>query len=194
MKKPILFAVDDDPQVLRSIVRDLRSKYRKEYRIISTESANEALEAQVELKKKGEEIAAFISDQRMPEMLGVDYLELAKANFPAAKRVLLMNGIHIPDGIGVSAQEAPDTAAAIGFPVVVKAVRADLLHKTEAGAVAVGLESGPAVAEAVAAMGCEVTSNMTSLVVLNLPGVLARSSRRRRFRKYIRDQFPLVIR
>ena len=89
MKKPILFAVDDDPQVLRSIVRDLRSKYRKEYRIISTESATEALEAQVELKKKGEEIAVFISDQRMPEMLGVDYLEKAKVNFPAAKRVLL---------------------------------------------------------------------------------------------------------
>lgn len=89
MKKPILFAVDDDQQVLRSIVRDLRSKYRKEYRILSTDSAKEALEAQVELKKKGEEIAVFISDQRMPEMLGVDYLEQAKVNFPKAKRVLL---------------------------------------------------------------------------------------------------------
>jgi len=89
MKKPILFAVDDDPQVLRSIVRDLKSKYRKEYKIMSTESAEEALEAQVELKKRGETIAAFISDQRMPEMLGVDYLEKAKVNFPMAKRVLL---------------------------------------------------------------------------------------------------------
>ncbi len=89
MKKPILFAVDDDEQVLRSIVRDLRSKYRKEYRIMSTDSAVEALEAQAELKKKGEDIAVLISDQRMPEMLGVDYLEKAKVNFPAAKRILL---------------------------------------------------------------------------------------------------------
>ena len=69
-----------------------------------------------------------------------------------AKRVLMMNGITIPDGIGVSAQEAPATAAAIGFPVVVKAVRADLLHKSEAGAVAVGLQDEAAVAAAVAGM------------------------------------------
>ncbi len=88
-KKPIIFSIDDDPQVLRSIRRDLRSVYKKEYRIISTSSANEALESLVELKKKGEEIALFLSDQRMPEMLGVDFLEQAKEFYPAAKRVLL---------------------------------------------------------------------------------------------------------
>ncbi|WP_020527905.1 response regulator [Flexithrix dorotheae] len=89
MKKPIIFAVDDDPQVLRAVVRDLKSKYRKEFRIISTESANEALQTIIELKKKGEEIALFLSDQRMPEMLGVDYLEKAKPTYPEAKRILL---------------------------------------------------------------------------------------------------------
>ena len=88
-KKPIIFSIDDDPQVLRSIRRDLRSVYKKEYRIISTSSANEALESLVELKKKGEEIALFLSDQRMPEMLGVDFLEQAKEFYPSAKRVLL---------------------------------------------------------------------------------------------------------
>lgn len=89
MKKPIIFAVDDDPQVLRAIVRDLRSEYRSNYRIMSTDSAKEALEALKELKQKGEEIALFISDQKMPEMLGVDYLVEAKVLFPEAKRVLL---------------------------------------------------------------------------------------------------------
>jgi thioredoxin reductase (NADPH) len=88
-KKPIIFSIDDDPQVLRSIRRDLRNAYRKEYRIISTSSANEALESLVELKKKGEEVALFLSDQRMPEMLGVDFLERAKSFYPEAKRVLL---------------------------------------------------------------------------------------------------------
>lgn len=88
-RKPIIFSVDDDPQVLRSIKRDLRSEYKSEYRIISTDSANEALEALVELKKKGEVIALFISDQRMPEMLGVEFLEKAKVVYPIAKRVLL---------------------------------------------------------------------------------------------------------
>lgn len=88
-KKPIIFSIDDDPQVLRSLRRDLRNEYKNDYRIISTESANEALPSLVELKKQGEVVALFISDQRMPEMLGVDFLEKAKTIFPDAKRVLL---------------------------------------------------------------------------------------------------------
>ncbi len=88
-KKPIIISVDDDPQVLRSIKRDLRNQYRQDYRIISTTSAEEALTTLPELQKAGEMVALFLSDQRMPEMLGVDFLEQAKAFFPAAKRVLL---------------------------------------------------------------------------------------------------------
>ena len=87
--KPILFSIDDDPQVLRSVRRDLRSKYRSDYRILSTESAKEALETLEELKKRGETVALFLSDQRMPEMLGVDFLEKARKFYPGAKRVLL---------------------------------------------------------------------------------------------------------
>ncbi|WP_306639498.1 response regulator [Sanyastnella coralliicola] len=89
MEKPIIFAIDDDPQVLRAVVRDLRSRYRKEYRIISTDSANEALEELVDLKNKGEEVALFLSDQKMPEMLGVEFLEKAREIFPKSRRVLL---------------------------------------------------------------------------------------------------------
>ena len=89
MKKPIIFILDDDPSVLKSVVRDVRSEYRKDYRILSTQSANEALEALADLKKKGEAVALFLSDQRMPEMLGVEFLEQARTFFPEAKRVLL---------------------------------------------------------------------------------------------------------
>lgn len=89
MKKPILLAVDDDPQVLRAVSRDLRKQYRSDYRVISTESANEALETLVEFKNQGQEVALFLSDQRMPEMLGVEFLEKARKIFPNAKRALL---------------------------------------------------------------------------------------------------------
>ncbi|MFD0862654.1 FAD-dependent oxidoreductase [Sungkyunkwania multivorans] len=89
MKKPIILAIDDDPQVLTVIKSDLRSRYRSDYRIIATDSANEAIEAVKQLKNKGEEIALFLSDQRMPEMLGVEFLEKALQVFPKAKRVLL---------------------------------------------------------------------------------------------------------
>lgn len=88
-KKPIIFSVDDDLQVLRSLKSDLRSEFKNDYRIISTHSANEALATLPELKKKGEVVALLLSDQRMPEMEGVAFLEKAKTFYPEAKRVLL---------------------------------------------------------------------------------------------------------
>jgi thioredoxin reductase (NADPH) len=89
MKKPILFLVDDDEQVLRAVVRDIRNAYGKDYRIVSTTSANEAIESLTDLKNKGEVVAMFLSDQRMPDMLGVDFLQKARLVYPDAKRVLL---------------------------------------------------------------------------------------------------------
>lgn len=89
MTTPIIFSIDDDPQVLRAIGRDLKSKFRPEYRILSTASVDEALKSLVELKNKGETVALFISDQKMPEMQGVEFLEKAKVIYPDAKRVLL---------------------------------------------------------------------------------------------------------
>lgn len=88
-KKPIIFSIDDDPQVLRSLKNDLRNAYKNDYRIISAEYPQEALDSLPELKKQGDTVALFLSDQRMPNMLGVDFLEQAKKFFPEAKRVLL---------------------------------------------------------------------------------------------------------
>lgn len=89
MKLPIIFVVDDDQFVLRAISRDLRTQYHQQYRILSTTSVKEALDNLLELKNKGEEIALFVSDQRMPEMEGVDFLCKAMDYYPNAKRVLL---------------------------------------------------------------------------------------------------------
>ena len=88
-KKPIIFSIDDDPQVLRSLKNDLRNAYKNEYRILSTDSPLEALKSLPDLKKQGDTVALFLSDQRMPNMLGVEFLEQAKKYFPEAKRVLL---------------------------------------------------------------------------------------------------------
>ncbi|HEU4555090.1 MAG TPA: FAD-dependent oxidoreductase [Chitinophaga sp.] len=89
MEQPLIFCIDDDAQVLRAIVRDLKTQYRKEYKIISTTEVNEALDSLLELKNRGETIAMFISDQRMPVMEGVDFLEKAMQFYPEARRVLL---------------------------------------------------------------------------------------------------------
>lgn len=89
MNLPIIFSIDDDPQVLRAISRDLKVQYGKEYKIISTTSALEALDMLTELKNSSDVVALFLCDQRMPEMEGVAFLEKAIVIFPEAKRVLL---------------------------------------------------------------------------------------------------------
>lgn len=89
MKLPYIIIVDDDPQVLGAIQRDMRNKYREEYRVVATESAMEALELIKELKLKNETVALIISDQKMPEMEGVTFLENAKKTFDEAKLILL---------------------------------------------------------------------------------------------------------
>ena len=62
MSLPIIFCIDDDPQVLRAITRDLKAHFRAEYRILSTTSVKEALDSLLELKNKSEVIALFVSD------------------------------------------------------------------------------------------------------------------------------------
>lgn len=89
MKLPFILIVDDDAQVLGAIRRDVRNKYHDDYRVAATESAPEALDLLKELKLKNDSVALIISDQRMPEMEGVDFLEKAKEIYPDSKQVLL---------------------------------------------------------------------------------------------------------
>lgn len=89
MGKPAIFAVDDDPQVLRAVERDVRQKYGMDYRVLRAESGEEALKTVKQLKDRDETVALFLSDQRMPGMSGVEFLEKAKKYFPSAKRTLL---------------------------------------------------------------------------------------------------------
>jgi thioredoxin reductase (NADPH) len=89
MAKPIILCVDDDPHVLRAISRDLKDHYRADYRVMSAASGQEALELLAELKKAGSAVALLLSDHRMPELNGVQFLDHARPLFPEAKRVLL---------------------------------------------------------------------------------------------------------
>lgn len=89
MKLPYIVIIDDDNQVLGAIQRDIRNRYRNDYRVVSTESALEALELIKELKLKNDAVALIISDQKMPEMDGVTFLEKAKEIYDNTKQVLL---------------------------------------------------------------------------------------------------------
>ncbi len=89
MKQPFIILVDDDEQVLHAIQRDIRNEYRDAYRISGNASAIEALELIKALHLKNETIALIISDQRMPEMEGIDFLSRAKEIYPDTRTILL---------------------------------------------------------------------------------------------------------
>ena len=89
MSEPVILAVDDDAQVLSALRRDLRSRYREDYRVLAANSGESALEVIRDLKVRGDALAMVITDQRMPSMLGVDVLAKATEFYPLARRVLL---------------------------------------------------------------------------------------------------------
>jgi thioredoxin reductase (NADPH) len=89
MQKPVILAVDDDPQVASAVERDLRKQYRKDYRILSATSGKQALEAVQQLKKRNNPVALFLVDQRMPEMTGTEFIAEAARLYPDTRKVLL---------------------------------------------------------------------------------------------------------
>src|SRR3989304_5643402 len=82
MAKPAIITVDDDPQVLSAVERDLRRRYAADHRILRAESGADALAALTELKKRGDTVALILADQRMPAMTGTEVLLRAAPPFP----------------------------------------------------------------------------------------------------------------
>jgi thioredoxin reductase (NADPH) len=63
MAKPVILAVDDDPQVLWAVERDLRRRYAREYRVLRADSGESALDTLGKLKLRGDPVALFLVDQ-----------------------------------------------------------------------------------------------------------------------------------
>jgi thioredoxin reductase (NADPH) len=89
VNKPVLLVVDDDPQVLAAVRRDLRGRYREHYTIVAASSGELAVTTINELKARGDALAMVITDQRMPGIQGAEVLTRAREVYPIARRVLL---------------------------------------------------------------------------------------------------------
>jgi thioredoxin reductase (NADPH) len=89
MLKPLILAVDDDPQVLRALGRDLLSKYGRDFRVVRAQSGAEGLDVLRHERDGAQPIALILSDQRMPDLDGVQFLAQARDLAPSAKRALL---------------------------------------------------------------------------------------------------------
>ena len=88
-RRPAILAVDDEPAVLAAVARDLRRGFGERYRILRAGSGADALELLREVRRRGDQVALLIADQRMPGMEGTEYLVQARTLVPDAKRVLL---------------------------------------------------------------------------------------------------------
>ena len=89
MAKPVILAVDDDAEVLAAVDRDLKQRYKADYRVLTARSGTQGAEVAAELKRRGTPVALFVVDQRMPDMTGTKFLAQMRALIPDAKRVLL---------------------------------------------------------------------------------------------------------
>ncbi len=76
-----LLLVDDEPNIISALVRVLRPEG---YRILNAHSGHEGLAL-----LEHNEVGVILSDQRMPEMTGVEFLSEVKDRFPDTVRLVL---------------------------------------------------------------------------------------------------------
>jgi thioredoxin reductase (NADPH) len=87
--RPVILTVDDDVSVSQAVARDLRGRYAERYRVVRATSGAEALTALEELRRRDLPVALILSDHRMPEMTGIEFLERARPIAGDAKLLLL---------------------------------------------------------------------------------------------------------
>jgi len=81
--------VDDEPDNLDLLFRT----FRRDFKVFKAESGIQALEV---LAKEGE-VAVIISDQRMPEMKGTEFLSKTVPDFPNTMRIILTGFTDVED-------------------------------------------------------------------------------------------------
>jgi thioredoxin reductase (NADPH) len=90
MSRPILFLVDDRPEVLVALAADLGRRFGGDHRVLTEASPVAALATLLRLAEEAQEVAVVIAGQRMAELAGVPFLLRARELHPGAKRVLLV--------------------------------------------------------------------------------------------------------
>lgn len=71
MSEPILFLLDDDPEVLAALAGALERRFGADYRVLTDRSPAGALARLQQARDRGEEIVLAIVDQWMADMTGI---------------------------------------------------------------------------------------------------------------------------
>src|SRR2546429_8448817 len=84
MALPIILAVEDEPDVLRDLERDLAKRYSADYQVLTSESPQRGLERLAAAQREKTEVAIVIASQRMLSMSGIVFLVRAHELHPLA--------------------------------------------------------------------------------------------------------------
>lgn len=87
---PVILAVDDDPDVIELIGRELEDRYGRAYRIVTARAVSTALAQLTSMHENGERVALVLSDQWLPDGTGCELLAQARDLYPHARRLLLI--------------------------------------------------------------------------------------------------------
>ena len=90
-ERPVIMAVDDDPDVLGLIGAELTKRYGEDYRVVTARAASTAIAALEEMRDTGERVAIVLADQWLPDGTGTELLTQACGLHPHAKRALLIS-------------------------------------------------------------------------------------------------------
>ncbi len=88
--RPVILAVDDEPETLSRIAAELTRRFGADYRIVCAASGEDALAALEDLRAEHAEVAVVLADQWLPETSGTDLLAHVGVVHSEAKRGLLI--------------------------------------------------------------------------------------------------------
>jgi len=91
MNKPVLLIVEDNPEDLERIERELRKRYGEDYRVVCESSTEAGMRRLHECEAAGEDVALVLVDQWVPQMTGAEFLARTRNVYPTAKRALLVS-------------------------------------------------------------------------------------------------------
>lgn len=90
-RRPVILAVDDDPDAIELLGQELNDRYGRAYQIRTARAATSALNQLTALREAGERVALVLSDQWLPDGTGCELLAQARELFPHSRRLLLIS-------------------------------------------------------------------------------------------------------
>jgi thioredoxin reductase (NADPH) len=88
---PVILAVDDDPDAIELIGRELVDRYGRAYHVVTARAAATALAVLTGLRESGDRLALVLADQWLPDGTGCELLAQSRDMFPHARHLLLIS-------------------------------------------------------------------------------------------------------